>query len=64
MLRQAVAIIYNPVSCETRGKQLIDCTYVPDDKLVIVLTTERSQILLISREMEVLDEHFMELEAM
>jgi len=39
-------------------------TYIPDDKCVVVLSSERSEVLLVMREGEALDEDLVELQAL
>lgn len=39
-------------------------TYVPNYKSVVILATERSQVLFISREGEILNEHLVQLESL
>jgi hypothetical protein len=37
-------------------------TYIPDDEGVVVLATERGEVLLVVREREALDEHLVKLQ--
>jgi hypothetical protein len=61
---KAVAIIYNQiVSCKGTADFLGAFTYFPDNQLVVVLSAERSQKLLVLGKVEILDEHFVQLEA-
>lgn len=61
-------VVKSDLVCDVHTNTVSDNSFaaldVPDDELVIVLTAERSQILLIIGEMEILDEHFMEFETM
>jgi hypothetical protein len=49
---------------QARERSLIEgVTYFPDYELVVILATERSQVLLVVGERQTLDQHLMHLES-
>ena len=43
---------------------IIICTYIPNNKGIVVLTTERCEVLLVMGESKALDEDFVELQTL
>ena len=63
MIKSAVAdFIIHFLLCR-RGASDVSDTYFPDYELVVILATERSQVLLVVREGQALDEHLVHLES-
>jgi len=64
MIKLAVAdfIIHFFNAGKSRLKSYGACTYFPDNELVVILATERCQVIFVVGERETLDQHLVHLE--